>query len=148
MIEGQPKVNIKTQHAQATPEMLAQADLSNEMLMNSGEYPPTHELQDFSKFSHNETTIDDQYTKLDYYRQYPVEHRTVLWEQNRRKRIEEIKNKNKDNELTGCTFKPNLTSNPNDYMKGSQKIDGKVNISSIDKFLSRMYSARIERENK
>ena len=41
-----------------------------------------------------------------------------------------------------------MASNSNDYMKGGQQIDGKVNISSIDKFLSRMYSARIERENR
>ena len=71
-----------------------------------------------------------------------------MWEINRRRKIENIKNQTKDSDLDECTFQPALSCNPNDYMKGSQKIDGKVNIASIDKFLSRMYSARIERENK
>ena len=72
----------------------------------------------------------------------------MIWEQNRKKKIEDIKNKTKNNDLVGWTFQPQLSSNQNDYIKGSSKIDGKVNISSIDKYLSRMYSARIDRENK
>lgn len=84
----------------------------------------------------------------EYYKHYAIEDRTMLWEQHRRRKIENTQNMLKDSELNECTFHPILASNPNDYIKGSQKIDGKVNITSIDKFLSRMYSARIERENK
>jgi len=92
--------------------------------------------------------IDNTYSKIDYYQQYPIEYRTVMWEQNRRKKIEQCQHLKKNNELNDCTFQPIMASNSNDYMKGGQQIDGKVNISSIDKFLSRMYSARIERENR
>mmetsp|Transcript_3041 Transcript_3041/g.2521 ORF Transcript_3041/g.2521 Transcript_3041/m.2521 type:complete len:161 (+) Transcript_3041:176-658(+) len=88
----------------------------------------------------------NQYARTDYYQQYPVEDRTIMWEINRRKKIESIKNRKKNSELSECTFKPLLSSQPNDYMRGSQQIDGKVNIASIDKFLSRMYSARIDKE--
>ena len=87
-------------------------------------------------------------TKIEFYNQFPVEDRTMIWEKNRKKKIEDIKNKTKNNDLDGWTFQPQLTSNHNDYIRGSSKIDGKVNISSIDKYLSRMYSARIEKENK
>jgi hypothetical protein len=71
-----------------------------------------------------------------------------MWEQNRKRKIEEIQNREKDSDLSECTFQPVLTSNRNDYLKSANKIEGKVNISSIDKYLSRMYSVRIERENR
>lgn len=87
-------------------------------------------------------------SKLDFYNQYPVEDRTLMWEQNRKRKIEEIQNREKDSDLSECTFQPVLTSNRNDYLKSANKIEGKVNISSIDKYLSRMYSVRIERENR
>lgn len=64
------------------------------------------------------------------------------------KRIEEIQYQNRNKDLEGCTFNPQLTSHPNDYIKGWNKIEGHVNISSIDKYLSRMYMARADRENK
>lgn len=87
-------------------------------------------------------------SKLDFYNKYSVEERTLIWEQNRQKRINEIQKQNKDNDLDGCTFRPQLMSNHNDYIRGSNKIEGNVNITSIDKYLSRMYMARAERENR
>jgi hypothetical protein len=42
----------------------------------------------------------DKYSKLDIYRQYPVEDRTVMWEQNRKRRLDYIKSQTKDSELT------------------------------------------------
>ena len=101
-----------------------------------------------SNICSNDHTIEKMPSKIEFYNKYPVEDRTMIWEKNRRKKIEDIKNKTKNNDLAGCTFQPQLSSNHNDYIRGSNKIDGNVNISSIDKYLSRMYSARIERENK
>lgn len=102
------------------------------------------------KFNNSEPNSEpgDRNIRGKYYKHYAVEDRTVLWEQQRRKKIENIQYMQRDSDLTECTFHPILESNPDDYIRGAQKIDGKVNITSIDKFLSRMYSARIERENK
>ena len=87
-------------------------------------------------------------SKVEHYDRYSVEDRTLLWEKNRQNRIQQIQESKKDSELTECTFKPLLSARPDDYLKGARKIEGKVNISAIDKYISRMYSARIERENK
>ena len=102
-----------------------------------------------SKVSVSENQLASEFrSKLDFYNQYSVEDRTLIWEQNRKKKLVEIQNQNKDKDLDECTFQPNLSSHKNDYLKGSSQIEGKVNVSSIDKYLSRMYMARAERENK
>lgn len=71
-----------------------------------------------------------------------------MWEQNRKAKISQLKDQTKDSDLEGCTFKPTLISNKNDYIRGSKKIDGRININSIDKYLTRMYSVRMDRENR
>lgn len=114
-------LQINTHISQESQDLLPQNEPSGDLLGHS--YPSMHTSQSqmpseldqnqqiekkftvkhsdgFNDFSPSSPT-SDPYTKLDYYQNYPVEYRTVLWEQNRQKRIEEIQDQNKDNELEG-----------------------------------------------
>lgn len=74
--------------------------------------------------------------------------RTAQWEENRKAKINAVKEQKTDEGLEECTFKPKLVSGNGAELSRTVATEAQVNIRSIDKYLERMYAARANKEEK